>query len=243
MNLCELVILGIFLEFQNIMRKGPDIDYKANPLGMASSFGHTEIVKEFLKLGANVEHLGTYSQTPMCDALYYDNLETAKILLEHGANIDHVYTPSNITPLFLASKLNKPETVNFLLDSGTANIEYTDINGDTPLSIASRNRIECHYANGDISLDPVSVSKNNEVETLLLNKGAIVDNINNDQDTPLILSAKDNNITLIELLLERGAYPYHENSEGHIFLYYLNHKDRCKIEKFIECNIINKPVK
>src|SRR3990167_7811815 len=88
-------------------------DFYRQPLGVASHYGHLEIVNELLQAGANPNIFDGNARTPLWYASEHGRLEIVKILLSYGAdpNIMDMY---NLTPLQWAKSERRLNVVNLL---------------------------------------------------------------------------------------------------------------------------------
>jgi ankyrin repeat protein len=105
-------------------------------LGLASFFGHTEIVRLLLSKGADPDLPSSNSQKvpPLCSAAAGKHLEIAHLLLERGANVN-VRQERGFTPLMSAADNGDYEMAQLLLTY------YADVNtrndkGKSALDIA-----------------------------------------------------------------------------------------------------------
>ena len=88
------------------------------PLHRASGYGKTKVVKYLLERGSQPNWEGEPNQwTPVSLAARYGHLEILKMLHRRGGDINKV-THKGWSPLMLAARGNKPETVQYLLENG-----------------------------------------------------------------------------------------------------------------------------
>jgi len=109
----------------------------------------TEDIKELINLGADINHENNEHKTP----LFYADYNKAKILIESGANVNHV-DEGYASPLFFSDF----KTSKLLIEKG-ALVDQSDMEGDTPLSVAAS-------------------FKDIEKGKLLIENGAYIHNIN-----------------------------------------------------------------
>jgi ankyrin repeat protein len=103
--------------------------------------GNVDLVRSLLDHGANIEGKNELGFTPLISAVLSDKakaVEFIKLLLGRGANIEGRSSDDGNTPLYWAVVRDKTEieTIHVLLERG-ADIEAKDINGGTPLSLAT----------------------------------------------------------------------------------------------------------
>lgn len=106
-------------------------------LNLAASKGHTKIVQNLLKHGANVNIQGEALDTPLYSASAYGCIETVAELLKAGASSNIVNKYGN-TPLAIAAAYGYEDVVRMLLDHG-AEIHAQGSNGETALHKATIN--------------------------------------------------------------------------------------------------------
>lgn len=100
-------------------------DIKGNtPLFYAESI---EDIRFLINIGANVNHENIKHET----AIFYAGFEKAKILIDSGADVNHV-DEGYASPLFFSDL----KTSKLLIENG-AIVDQSDMEGDTPLSVAA----------------------------------------------------------------------------------------------------------
>lgn len=102
-------------------------------LHAAAIGGNSDLVKEFLKRGADIHSRGGNKCDPLMCAAYLGQLEVAKILVAHGADI-FAYDVYYWTPLHYAAVSYFPEMCEFLISCGA---DLMDLNMDeqTPVDL------------------------------------------------------------------------------------------------------------
>lgn len=90
-----------------------------SPLGLASHFGHADVVRYLLLKDAdpNAASENGYNVYPLHSALSNQHNDVAKLLIESGANIN-VMQHGGITPLHLAASTGNIELIILLLEFG-----------------------------------------------------------------------------------------------------------------------------
>ena len=147
--------------------------------------GHQDIVKMLIDLGANVNAINEYRETPIAYAAKEANWEIVKILMSHGANVDYL-DQSGISLLHYAAEQGNKEIAKILITKG-ANVSAGDYeNAMTPL----------HYAaeRGD-----------REIVEMLLAHDAEVNIVNSQGRTPLINAMEKDEQEIMKVLIAHGA--------------------------------------
>ncbi|PRD34404.1 UNVERIFIED_CONTAM: Serine/threonine-protein phosphatase 6 regulatory ankyrin repeat subunit B [Trichonephila clavipes] len=187
-------------------------------LQLAIQYGHRNVVDVLMQNNAN-PHLKSGGHSPMRFALWYNRKEIVEILLGTESNVNAIVTTGGLTPLHIAAEKGHAELVNYLLDHNS-NVHTESDEKHVPLHLAS--------ANGNVDIVKALLSKGAKVnaETIdgrtplifaaemnrvaaagtLIKHGA---NINvadkTTRYTPLMLSAKNKNCEMAELLLINRA--------------------------------------
>ncbi|MCD4779491.1 MAG: ankyrin repeat domain-containing protein [Candidatus Omnitrophica bacterium] len=122
------------------------------------------------------------------------NLNIVKIFLKHGVNINHRGS-SNRAGLHVAVNSNNEQMVSLLLDNG-ADINISGFRHDnTSLQIA----VDRNYLG---------------LAEFLILKGANINSIDMQKETPLMDAVENGDIDMVELLLRHGANKYMVNQAG-----------------------------
>ncbi|GFQ79999.1 hypothetical protein TNCT_188471 [Trichonephila clavata] len=187
-------------------------------LQLAIQYGHRDVVNVLLQNNAN-PHLKSGGHSPMRFAIWYNRKEIVEILLGTESNVNAIVTTGGLTPLHIASEKGHTELVHYLLDH-KSNVHAESDEKHVPLHLAS--------ANGNVDIVTALLSRGAKVnaETIdgrsplifavemngvtaactLIKHGA---NINvadkTTRYTPLMLSAKNKNCEMAELLLINRA--------------------------------------
>lgn len=106
------------------------------PLGLASFFGHKELVKILLNNEAdpNIAANNSFKVTPLHSACAVSNYEIAQLLIKNGADVN-AKQMQGVTPLHSAAHNGQTNLVRLLINNG-ANINSKMDDGQTPLSMA-----------------------------------------------------------------------------------------------------------
>ncbi|KAK1242942.1 hypothetical protein MKX08_005754 [Trichoderma sp. CBMAI-0020] len=150
----------------------------------AAARGFTEVVRQLIGAGADVNTADKDGCTPLLAASEYGHVEVARILIEKDADLEAT-AEEGVTPLFLATAAGCLEMVKILLEKD-ANIEATDAEGITPLIAAS-------YA-GNIA-----------TVQLLLDHGAQIGATTKDNITAIEMALMQGHENVACLLLDRST--------------------------------------
>ena len=206
-----------------------------SPLKTASAKGDLELVKEFIKRGANVNFRGEGNIDALHSAVMSTNENSLKImkeLLDAGAEVDVEYGWEEPFPILLEtigvdeSKCDL-EKFKMLAEYG-ADINYVDSYGyplihyavnagcldivkylvSKGIDPAMKYELKEYYPNVNISLLASTLyNSDTEMAKYLIEQGADVNTpIPSEDGYPLLLQAIDNGKTeLVKLLIEKGA--------------------------------------
>lgn len=165
------------------------------PLLLAAKFGHEAVVKELLWVGALIDSMDTSDRTALSWAALAGYESIVQTLLDYGANVEGLgegVAPKSIpggkreTPLILAVQNGHEAVVRHLLKA-KARLDSVDRNRRTALSMAAMG--------GYTSI----------IEELL-DAGAHIEGLGgNDDETPLILAARNGHEVVVNQLLQAKA--------------------------------------
>ena len=164
------------------------------------------------------------AMTPLLYAARDGRLESARLLLDAGANIEHA-DANAVTPLISAIANNHPDVARLFIDRG-ANVNAVDWYGRTPLWMAVEAR-NMDFDNNTF-VNNVERAPLLDLIKVLLDKGAAVNARTKESppirqqmlattgtlewvdftgQTPFIRAALAGDVTVMKLLLARGADP------------------------------------
>ncbi len=154
----------------------------------------SEIIKELIGAGADVNAIGPDGNTPLHYALAKGyNMDALRVLVEK-ANV-RITDNDGGTALYSA---RSKEHMEFLVEAGW-NVHAEDFKGNTPLHVAAR-RSRFRYQHDD------------ECIPYLLDSGASIDAVNDAGETPLYIVCAvvgDRNagvdVTMVQTFIDRGA--------------------------------------
>jgi ankyrin repeat protein len=172
------------------------------PLMHACEIGDSATVKLLVTKGANLTSIDSNEFNCLHYASKNGQTEALKILLENKVNPNEVVKTSKYSPLHFAVDSGNFVAVKMLVDYG-ANIEYRNLEGNTPLSNAA--------LGGKV-----------EIANFLISKGANVNNkgvensswADNNAKTVLHFGIKSGNSQVVRLLLDSGANTFIRDGAG-----------------------------
>ncbi|WP_053228331.1 ankyrin repeat domain-containing protein [Spirochaeta cellobiosiphila] len=163
------------------------------PLMMALRYGKKDIASYLIDAGSSVNVDNEQGWSPLRLALRYDEEETIQKLIRRGAKIDQGQNKEGWTDLHLAVRYDSARVARLLM-SQDVRINYRNAQGYTALHLA--------------------VSYNPNIVMYLIDKGAGVNLLDNQGNTPLHRAVIAGNTKVVQLLLEYGADKNISNKEG-----------------------------
>ncbi|KAI4491033.1 hypothetical protein M0802_010536 [Mischocyttarus mexicanus] len=217
-----------------------------------SSDSIMEIVQLLIDNGAEIDAVNSFGYTPLQCALDDHHYKIAKLLIEKGADINKIYTNThyarqrlNGTLLHWASRnYNSDKTMKFLIENG-ANINDTEYDGRTPLCLLVKHggtpEMVKFYVENGANLENMGggsplywaiYSHNIQLQALLIELGTDVNGIidsHDDLKAPLHLTY---DISIIKLLIDKGANVNIKDKYGCTPLHYLRNISvaKCLVE-------------
>jgi len=164
-------------------------------LHFAVDYGDEDIVQLLLdRKDMHIECLDSRGRTPFAHAILKEKTGIVQKLLEAGSNPNQ-WVLQRTSALYYAVKNELFDIVELLIDY-EADLNRTTQDEGSVL----------HYA---LQLGFCGIAQ------LLIESGRIDVNLcNNDEETPLFLAIRNNDVNIVSLLLTQGADCYHQNSQG-----------------------------
>ena len=141
LDIFEATSVGDIYTVSTLLNKNPELknSFSADgftPLGLASFFGHMDIVKLLLGNDANpnIAANNQFKVAPIHSACAISNYDIANLLIKNGADVN-AKQMQGVTPLHSAAHNGQNELAKLLIDSG-ADINAKMDNSRTPLFMA-----------------------------------------------------------------------------------------------------------
>lgn len=188
----EYIETGDGLAIDTLLHNNPSLakqktSHDISPLLLACYYKKHQLVKLIIK---HLEGIDIF------EAAAADLMENAIDLLNENPQLLNQYSPHGFTPLGLATHFGNENIVRFLLRNGA----------DPDLASENGYRVYPLY---------VAIDSNFEgIAKMLVEAGAEVNVIQASQMTPLHAAAKNGNIEMLILLLEKGALVDIKNDQG-----------------------------
>jgi len=182
-------------------------DNQLTPLAYSIG-GNLNNLKSLLKKNVNVNLCFKAKISPLIMSIVLGNEPAVEILINHGAKINY-QDGDNRTGLIYASMYGYPAIVDKLL-AVNADLTIMDLNGNTALFYAAG----LQYQNDQDSANNLRTKPDKDVVSLLINKGADINQTNSAFWIPLMYSCDINNYEIIEMFLSAGVKVNHQDREG-----------------------------
>lgn len=141
LDVFEQIIIGDLAPIKDYFDQNPTLldQYSVDgftPVGLASFFGHHQIVKHLIQSRADLNKVSNndFKVSPLHSACATSDLAMSELLLKHGANVNAAQQ-NGVTPLHAAAHNGQLELVELLV-AHKANINAKMNDGQTPLAMA-----------------------------------------------------------------------------------------------------------
>ncbi|XP_075223019.1 uncharacterized protein LOC142325317 [Lycorma delicatula] len=212
---------------QDLIKKGRNVNIIDNrgwtPLHEAALLDHIECIKILLEAGARVNATTHQGETPLFIACKNKNLESVKLLLNWDNNIVNFSNNESVTPLHIACAEHCVPVAKLLIEND-ALINAEDNSGITPLHEAVMSKdveickllienganLSTREYDGNLAFHFACMIGNTELLEMLFNCYSgdltnVINAVNCDGFTPLMLAVQAESIGTIKELLKRGA--------------------------------------
>jgi ankyrin repeat protein len=226
-QLLQACSIGSKERVRKLINNGADIngvdrlEVFLTPLGFACASSRSDIVEELVKLGVDINKSGRIDkETPLMVACRIDNEKSVKILIEHGADVNALSILDE-TALMYAAQNGNSNIVTILLKQDVPRVhkdialikacgsEMANLDVVKALVQAGANVNYQLLAGKTTALMNAVLSKKNEVVAFLIESGANLELMDQENRTALVHACIQNDKELVELLLDKGANPEH----------------------------------
>ena len=208
---------GININIQN--------DLGESPLHLASANGKRDIVKYLVEKGANIDLQDKQGQTPVFFVVDNNEIGLLDLFLKKGADVTKK-NKDGLTPLALGCLKLNCNAVKHMLDKGDKKeqkkiFENSYYNEHSPMHLVcgidlpSSNSTTDNNGQDYNKLTTIEEKQEQNIDYLLaidIKYINLQDNPN--QDTPLHIAVKKNNLELVKYLVEKGANVNAQDKQG-----------------------------
>lgn len=164
------------------------------PLHYAATDNKIDLMKQLLEKGADPNAIDEHDMTPLHYGVILENLDSVELLLDHGADADevtdHVF---RFTPYQHACKSGRYEILESFLNHGS---NANDMFEQPDNLICPKGSTPLHMAVTQKNLDAIS---------LLLDRDADVNHMNDNKETCLHVACRENSEEIVRLLIDKKA--------------------------------------
>jgi len=181
-------------------------------LHLACINGHEKIAQSLIKYGINIDETNSEGFVALYYAIYNGLVSTVKILLDHGSYMECLDKYGN-SILHIACELGYLEIVKYLLEKKILN-NHKNNSYKTPLHIACQK--------GFLDIIRLMLYHHNDM---------LIDDIEGNGKTPLILACENNHLSTVKHLINSGCNIYIRDNSGKSAIYYacnINNTDMIK---------------
>ena len=186
-------------------------------LYLSCKTGNIGTIRQKIREGADVNFIFMDGTTPLIIAAVYEKFRVMEELLKNKADIN--LNTFNGTALHLAAVLNKPRSIEFLINHGANPEIHSGMDYATPLTcgvlqnsfdavralIKKGANINSRHSQGATSLILATSIKNFQMVQFLVENNANLDLQDNDGNTALLNSIRDESFEIVNYLIDKGA--------------------------------------
>lgn len=198
-------------------------------LHAAAVKGDTDLIRELIDKGANVNAQNDDKRTPLRMAIMNGHVDAVKLLLDKGADLNTQDKDGN-TPLHQAVMEHNLEIFKFLVEKG-AKSDVQNMQGHTPLHLALISNLGQDFTWSLLDVPGINLDMKDGYNNTLLHRAIIqnnryiaerlinekkidLDSQNKDGDTPLHLAVRNKQGYIINLLFDKGVSLTKKNKQG-----------------------------
>lgn len=184
---------------EQLSAMGIDFEHYEESLFEAIESNNVHVVTMLLEVGTNVHAQNRDEMTPLMVATALGREDVIPLLVDHGADVN-LANRHKITPLLLAALFGSPTIVAGLLDEGAS--VNASAKGMTALHAAVLDVHKTSYKNVRPTGDPKIRA---QVVRILLQRGAVINVVSEEGETPLHCAAEFGYTEAMRLLIKAGA--------------------------------------
>ena len=211
-----------------LIRAGADVnaanDYGITPLSLASGNRNAAMVEKLLDAGADPDAAKWTGETPLMTAVATGDMDVVKSLLTHGADVNMAENRRGQTALMWAISFWQPEIARVLIESGadvSARTRKLELDGFTPMVVEGYGGdLQATSGGGYTPLLFAARAGDLVSARLLLAHGADVNEATEEDGNALVIASAGGYEELALFLLENGADPNVDGSNGMTALHY-----------------------
>lgn len=186
-------------------------DLQRTALHQAAHLNNTNALSVLLRSGAVMTTEDAKGDTPLHLAAWAGHMEALTALLAHGADIDWLSGRDGYSPLWCSISAYHIDAARMLLRQG-ARVSLRSASG-----------------NGLLPLHQAAVTGQSAMCELLLERGAQVDNVDDDKNTPLHYAAASGSAASVKVLLRGGADVTTTQMQGLTPAHWASHKGHTEV--------------
>ena len=180
-----------------------------SPLLYSIKYKNLQIIDLLIKNGGDIFTKNNEEDNCLHISCFYDEINILKYFLSLGLNINSI-NKNGQTPLIIAIIQNNISIVEFLLNNGSNVNNY----GNISFFFFFKLMIQFYFLFNWAPIHYVSYYGYEEILNLLINFNENLNLKDNDQNTPLHIAIKKNNLKIVEILLKNGVKKNLKNFEN-----------------------------
>ena len=194
----DVGLLNELLLEQGLITSETKENYSCTSLHIAVKEDATNLARQLIEMGADVNSENAMSRTPLHISATYAGSEMMELLLDNQANVEAI-DDDQCTPLHAAVRGKRPQETVASLVNARAHINIRNADEESALSLAIERDLPA-------------------IASLLLEHGANVE-ASGHEEAPLFTAVKNDRTWAVDLLLNNGAYLLRRDRYGRTVLF------------------------